>query len=58
MTRWQAVTEIVKSFNSKGRPGYALVALLLMLIVQLAAVLLLSYTGVHIAPGLIQHLGL
>lgn len=58
MTRWQAATEIVKSFNSKGKPGYALVALLLMLTLPLAFIVLLSFTSARVAPALIQYLGL
>ncbi|HVJ02954.1 MAG TPA: hypothetical protein VM662_12285 [Sphingomonas sp.] len=31
MNRWQALVEIVKSFNERGRPGLALVAVALVL---------------------------
>jgi hypothetical protein len=33
MTRWQAMTEIVRAFLDRGKPGYALAALAMMLVV-------------------------
>lgn len=32
MNRWQALVEIVKSFNERGRPGLALVAVALIVV--------------------------
>ena len=55
MTRWEAATEIVKSFNSKGSPGYAFAALCIMLIVPLLGILVLSLTGADVAPKIIHY---
>lgn len=57
MGRWQATTEIVKSFNAKGKHGYAFAALFMMMIVPLTAIILLSLTGSKLVPSLLKSFG-
>lgn len=35
MTKWDAVVEVVRSFNDKGKPNHALLALVAILVVLL-----------------------
>lgn len=43
--RWEAITRIVESFVSKGHPGYAIVALAMILSAGLAGLGLLYQMG-------------
>ena len=45
MHKWRAITEIVRSFNERDRPGYALAALVALLLASLAAVALAVCAG-------------
>lgn len=40
MNRWQALVEIVKSFNERGRPGLALISVLAVVLAGVAMVAL------------------
>lgn len=40
MNRWQALVEIVKSFNERGRPGLALISVLAVVMAGVAMVAL------------------
>lgn len=51
MNRWQALVEIVKSFNERGQPGLALAAVALVLLagVVIAALPLLGTAAMGLA---------
>jgi hypothetical protein len=51
MNRWQAITEIIKSFNEKDRPWHALAA---FLIDKMLSAALLYAVGTNIAPLLMR----
>jgi hypothetical protein len=42
MNRWQAIVEIIKSFNDRGATSYAFAALCIFVIVPLLALLVLA----------------
>lgn len=54
MTRWQAITEIVKSFNENDKPWHALAALLMLMALPLAVAMLMYAAGTNISPLLTQ----
>jgi hypothetical protein len=45
MNRWQAITEIVRLFLVHKRPGYAIVALMILLSMTLAMLELICLAG-------------
>lgn len=54
MTRWQAIMEIVKSFNDKDRPSHALVALMVLIIIPVAMAALIYAGGSRLGALLVQ----
>lgn len=46
MNRWQALVEIVRSFNDRDRPGYALAALLAILLAAIGAAAIVGFGAV------------
>lgn len=56
MNRWEAVVEIIRSFNERGRPGYALTALFVIALSALTAVGLASFGAMGLG-GLVKLFG-
>ena len=46
MNRWEAVVEIVKSFNERDRPGYALAALMAFVAAAVGITALASFGAI------------
>lgn len=46
MNRWEAVVEIVKSFNERGHPGYALAALMAFMFAAVGIMALASFGAI------------
>lgn len=54
MNRWQAITEIAKSFNDKDRPYAALAALIILTAVPIALAALAYAAGINVQHVLMR----
>ncbi len=54
MTRWQAISEIIKSFNDKDRPWHALAALMMLVVIPVAMAALIYAGGSRLGALLVQ----
>ena len=52
MNRWQALVEIVRSFNDKDRPGYALATVLVVVLTALGIAGLASLGAISVGEAL------
>jgi hypothetical protein len=54
MTRWQAISEIVKSFNDMDRPWHALAALIMVVVTPVLITALVYAAGTSLSSPVIR----